>query len=310
MDNKNDRGEGMNTFKYQDLKKKNYFEGWYQRITDENNNVNYAFIFGITKNESDPHAFIQVFDGIKNEMDYYRFEYSDFYYSKDTVFIKENYLSLDSMYLKTDALEISVLFTNTKKLNNHYKNNSAMSFLSKLPLECFQEIVVMDALYKGELTVGNQLTHISGKSYLEKTYGNKFPTKWIWIQGNHFNKDVSLSFSHAIVPIFKWKKKGFLTILNHNDKEYRFASYNLARMKILERSYSQVEIVIRKRRYKLVIIAKLVKPTKLVGPSENGVMNLKVYESINSLATLTFTKGRKIIFDTMGRSIGFENMYD
>ncbi len=300
----------MNTFKYQDLKKKNYFEGWYQRITDENNNVNYAFIFAITKDESDPHAFIQVFDGVKNENKYYRFELSDFYYSKDTVFIKENYLSLNSMYLKTDNIEISVLFNNTKKLKKHFGNNSAMSYLVKFPFECFQEVVTIDGYFKGEITKNNELKHIEGKSYLEKTYGKKFPSKWIWIQGNHFNKDISLAFSHGLIPFFKWKVKGFTTVLVHNGKEYRFATYNFAKMKIINRSFSQAEIMIKKGKYKLLINAKLVKPVKLVGPNENGVMDLGVDESINSLATITLYKRRKIVFDTMGRSVGFENMYD
>ena len=300
----------MNTFEFRNLKKKNYFEGWYQRLVDEDKNINYAIIFGIAKNELDPHAFIQVFDGVKNESKYYRFESSDFYYLKDTVFIKDNFLSLNSLYLKTNDLEISVLFSELRKLKKLFFNNSAMSFLSRFPLECFQEVITMDGLFNGEMTIENESQHISGKTYLEKSYGSKFPQKWIWIQGNHFNKDVSLSFSHGMIPFLKWKIKGFMTVLNYNGKEYRFASYNLARMKIIKRTASQVEIVIKKRRYKLIINAKLINPTKLIGPSDNGKMDLIVYESISSLATLTFYKGRKIIFDTMGRSIGFENMYD
>lgn len=300
----------MNTFKYQDLKKKNYFEGWYQRLTDENNNINYSIIFGITKNEGDPHSFIQIFDGVKNESIYHRFEISDFYFSKDTVFIKENYLSLNSMHLKTEDLEINVLFNESKKLRKHLGSNSAMSYMSKWPIGCFQEVVVVDGFFKGEIIISSILKNINGKTYLEKTYGTKFPEKWIWIQGNHFNKDVSLTFAFGLVPILKWKVKGFITILNHNGNEYRFSSYNFAKMKIVKNYKSQVEIVLKKRRYKLVINAKLVKPVKLVGPSQQAAMDLKVFESINSLATLTFYKGKKVIFDTMGRSVGFENMYD
>ena len=151
----------MNTFKYVDLKRKNYFEGWYQRITDENKNVNYAFIFAITNDENDPHAFIQVFDGVTNENKYYRFEQSDFYYSEGTVFIKENYLSLNSMYLKTENLEVSVLFNSSKKLKKQCKNNSAMSYLVKFPLECFQEVVTIDGYFKGELTLNRELNNMS-----------------------------------------------------------------------------------------------------------------------------------------------------
>ena len=141
----------MNTFEFRNLKKKNYFEGWYQRLVDEDKNINYAIIFAITKNELDPHAFIQVFDGVKNESKYYRFESSDFYYLKDTVFIKDNFLSLNSLYLKTNDLEISVLFSELRKLKKRFFNNSAMSFLSRFPLECFQEVITMDGLFNGEI---------------------------------------------------------------------------------------------------------------------------------------------------------------
>lgn len=300
----------MNTFEYRNLKKKNYFEGYYQRLVDEDNNINYAFIFAITKNEEDPHAFIQVFDGTKNISKYYRYETSDFYYSKGTVFIKDNFLSLKSLYIKTEDIEVSVLFSELKELTSRFRNKSAMSFLLHFPLECFQEVVIIDGLFNGEIITENEALHISGKTYLEKTYGSKFPKQWIWIQGNHFNKDVSLSFSHGMIPFLKWKIKGFITILHYNDKEYRFATYNFSRMKIAKRTESQVEIVLKKRRYKLIIIAKLINPVELIGPNEEGKMDLQVFESINSLATLTFYKGKKIIFDTMGRSVGFENMYD
>lgn len=299
----------MNTFEYRNLKKKNYFEGWYQRLVDEDKNINYAFIFAITKNETDPHAFIQIFDGTKNISKYYRFDITDFYYSKDTVFIKDNYLSLNSLYLKTKDFEISVLFTELKQLKKRFWNNSAMSYLSSFPLECYQEVVVIDCSFEGEIVVDDLPVHITGKSYLEKTYGTKFPKKRIWIQGNHFNKDVSLSFSYGIVPFLKRKIKRFITIINYNDKEYRFASYNLSRVKIINQTKSQVEILIKKRRYRLIINVMLIEPIKLIGPGDEGYMNLEVFESVNSLATLTFYKGRKIIFDTMGRSVGFENMY-
>ncbi len=300
----------MNTFAYKDLKKKNYFEGWYQRITDENNNINYAFMFAITKDEHDPHAFIQVFNGVTNKSKYYRYETSDFYYLNDAVYIKDNFLSPKSMFVRIDDIEISVLFNESQKLKKHYMSNSSMSFLSRFLLECYQEVIVIDGTFSGEILIDGETQNINGKGYLEKTFGSKFPEKWIWIQGNHFNKDVSLTFAHGIIPFLKWKVKGFFTILIYNGKEYRFTSCNFSRMKIKKQLPEQIEIVIKKRRFKLIINAKLIKPVKLVGPSKNGVMNLDVFESINSLATLTFYKGRKIIFDTMGRSIGFENMYD
>lgn len=298
----------MNTFEYKNKKNKNYFEGWYLRVTDEAKNVNLAFIFAITKDVDDPHAFIQVYDGIALTSKYYRFEIEDFKYLKDTVYIKDNYLSLENMYLKVEDIEININIENIVKLKRNRKNSSAMSYMVKFPLECFQEVNIIDGHFNGELILNDETKYIEGKVYLEKSYGNKFPEKWIWIQSNHFNKAASLTFAYGKIPFLKWKVNGFFSILKFNGKEYRFASYNFARIKINKISETQVEIILKRRFHKLIINAKMIKPVKLVGPLENGKMNLEVFESINSLATLTFYRGRKVLFDTMGRNVGFELM--
>jgi len=300
----------MKTFKYRNLRKKNYFEGWYQRITDENNNLNYAFVFAIIKDEKDPHAFIQVFDGIKKSSKYYRYKIEDFHFSNDTLFIKKNYLSLNSMAVKTKDLEISILFSNSIPLKTWFGTNSSMSFLSKLPLECFQEVITIDGTFSGNLIINNSLTNIGGKTYLEKTYGSKFPLKWIWIQGNHFDKEVSLSFSVALVPVLKRNVKGFITILIYKGKEYRFTSYNFSKIKVISNDYPWIEILITKGKYELKMRVKVVDSLKLIAPSKTGSMNLKISESINSLASLEFKKGNKMIFVTSGKYVGCENMYD
>lgn len=296
----------MNTFEYKNKKNKNYFEGWYLRVTDEGKNVNLAFIFAVTKNVDDPHSFIQVYDGIALTSKYYRFDIGDFKFLKETIYIKDNFLSLSSMYLNVGDIEININIENVMNLKKDYKVKSAMSYMSKFPLECFQEVNIIDGHFNGELILKNEEKYISGKAYMEKTYGNKFPTNWIWIQSNHFNKEVALIFAYGKIPLLKWKVKGFLSILKFNGKEYRFGSYNLARLKIRKLSDTQVEIILRRRFHKLVINAKMINPVKLIGPRENGEMNLEVYESINSIATLKFYRGRKVIFDTIGRNVGFE----
>lgn len=296
----------MNTFEYKNKKEINYFEGWYLRVTDENTNANLAFIFAVSKYKEDPHAFIQIYDGIALTSKYYRFEIEDFKFSENTVFIKDNYLSSESMYLKTSDIEINVQFNNIIELSSKHKNNSAMSFLVNYPLECFQEVNIMEGSFTGKLNMINKTSLIAGKIYLEKTYGNKFPDRWIWLQCNYFDKDVSLTFAYGRIPLLKWKVKGFFSVLIFNGKEYRFASYNLARMKYKEMKDNQIEITLKKRGYKLIIIAEMIEPVKLVGPLENGQMTLEVLESINSKATVIFSKRRRVVFDTKGRNVGLE----
>jgi len=296
----------MNTFEYKNKRDKNYFEGWYIRVVDESENINLAFIFAVTKDIEDPHAFIQVYDGIALNSKYYRFDVNDFKYKKDTVYIKDNSLSLGKMYLKVDNIEININLDINTDNNNKNINASAMSYMSKFPLECFQEINILDGTYSGKLTLNNKKMVISGKSYMEKTYGNKFPTKWIWIQCNHFDKEAALTFAYGKIPVLRWKAKGFFSILNIQGKEYRFATYNLSRMKINKISDTQVEITMKRRFTKMVINAKMIDPVKLIGPLENGKMLLEVFESINSLVTLTLYKGNKVIFDIVGKNAGFE----
>ena len=64
----------MKSFTYQNRRKKDYFEGWYTRLVDIENNINIAVIFALTKNELDPHAFIQVYDGVELTNKYFRFD--------------------------------------------------------------------------------------------------------------------------------------------------------------------------------------------------------------------------------------------
>ena len=95
------------------------------------------------------------------------------------------------MYLNVDNISITINIDEKVLLNKRGKNTSAMSYLSKAPLQCFQEVNIMDGSYSGEVIINDETKHINGKVYMEKTYGNKFPEKWIWIQCNHFNKEAS-----------------------------------------------------------------------------------------------------------------------
>ena len=50
-------------------------------------------------------------------------------------------------------------------------------------------------------------------------------------------------------------------------------------------------------------------PVTLVGPSDDGNMNLEVYESINSVATIRLFRKKVLLFESSGSYIGAENMY-
>lgn len=294
----------MKSFTYQNRRKKDYFEGWYTRLVNKEKDINYAVIFAITKNEKDPHAFIQFYDGIKLTNTYYRFDLSEFSFENNTARIGDNSLSPSQLQLETKDVSISVEFLETIKLDKYLGVDSAMSYMKYFPLVCFQEVNFMNGLYEGVINNVNQ----KGTIYMEKTYGYKFPKKWIWIQGNNFDTEINLSMSCGYIPIFGLYQKGFFAVISYKGKTHQFGSYNLSRIKITLQE-NGVKVIIRKRRYKLVIEVLDNNPVKLVGPTDKGNMNLEVLESINATGVVTLYKGKNRIVQSKGTHIGFENMY-
>ncbi len=297
----------MKTFKYQNKRDKNYFEGWYLRFTNSQTNDNYAVIFALTKSLDDPHSFIQVFHQDDDKCEYLRFSLNDFSYDfgSNTVRIKNNYLSLNELHVEgNQQIDISLKNHSFLKVGNN--NKSAMSYLRHFPLECFQEVIYLDAEFSGTIKKGNEI-NISGKAYLEKTYGNNFPSKWVWLQSNH-NLENSFSFSVGKVPFHFLKINGFFLLLQTKDKYYRFSTTNLSTIKV-EPFKGGVVVIIRRGFYKVKIHANMLKSTKLVGPSKGGVMSLTVNESLQSTARIKLYKFNKLIFDELFENVGFENMY-
>ncbi len=174
----------MNTFNYRRKHKTNYFEGWYVRLLGEEN---IAVIFGITTNNDKPHAFIQYTNS--KIFKYYEFRLEDVITKDNYVQFGQNILTPDNIYIKTEDVEIDAIFQNTTKLKKSLINNSIMSFLYYLPLECYQEVIYLDGEFKQGLKTGN--------IYMEKTYGRKFPKEWIWIQSNSF----PLTIATAKMPL-------------------------------------------------------------------------------------------------------------
>ncbi len=290
----------LNTFKFRNLHQKNYFEGWYFRFTDEATNKNYAIITAITYNEQHPHAFIQSFTDhtIKNQ--YYTFKTDDFTYNDYSIQIQRNTLSKEYINYTLDDISINLDFTDVTTLEDIDGPSSAMGYLSKYPLECFQEVVILDGYATG--TIDNK--PVKGKIYMEKTYGRKFPSKWIWIQSNHHLDNDALSFSVGKIPMFGFKVRGFLCILKTQQKTYRLSTYNFARI-----SVDNNVITLKKSGYKIMLKPQLKETCMLVGPSKLAKMDLDVFESINSSVIVEIYKRNKMIYSSTFTNAGIELMY-
>ncbi len=293
----------MKQFKLQDKKKHNYFEGYYTRVVDERQDINYAFIFAKTLYKKDPHAFIQIFDGTSNT--YLRFPLEAFDYSEShTVTIGDNTLSPQHLTVKNKTFIIDVTFHHQTSL----ESKSAMGYLSHFPLQCYQEVLYMSMDVIGTLIDGNTSVSLKAYGYMEKTYGRRFPKRWFWLQAAHFQRDTYLSMAGGSVPTLVVKPFGFFTVFMHKGTTYRFGTYNLSRIKIVRLEENKTQFIVRKKTYKLVIDATMHHPVELLGPSDYGAMNLPVYESLSSTVHLRFYINKILVYEGKSSYAGYENM--
>ncbi|MDD3392751.1 MAG: tocopherol cyclase family protein [Bacilli bacterium] len=288
-------------------KKHNYFEGWYIKINDIKNNEVYAFILGITLYKQDPHAFIMVISPNQKTSHYYRFNKSDFHYTENKVIIKNNKLTSHSLKIVLDDLKVDVNFSKPILLKKQLFNNSIMSYFKYLPLSTSHEIIFLKASVSGEIINNQSKINISGNCYMEKTMGNKFPKQWLWIEANNFNNP-NAALVIAIADIF-YNFKGFFCVLNINNKEYRFATYNGSKVSIIKNNSDNIEIVIKKKDIMLNIKTIYKDDYFLTAPTKNGKMKKIINESLNSNLTFTlYEKNKNIVSDT-SNYVGCENLY-
>ncbi len=293
-------------FELQDKKTKNYFEGWYLRIIDIANDVNFAFIFAKTLDETDPHAFIQIVNGMTGKNTYLRFDLNQFTYAHDTVSISSHSLSANQVIINHPEVKANITISDHDTL----KQKSAMGFLRKMPLECYQEIIYMKAIATGVVSFKGKKVTVNGTSYMEKTYGIRFPKSWFWLQANHFEKhNLKLSLAGGHVPTLKLRPFGFFAIIHHNDTVYRFATYNMASFKYVKKD-NHISIRIRRKNMVLILDVHAHRPIKLVGPVDAAKMTLDVYESLTSTVQLTLKQGQTVLVKDHSQYAGFEWMYD
>ncbi|KAB3535760.1 hypothetical protein F8154_05530 [Alkaliphilus pronyensis] len=303
------------------FKKKNYFEGWYFKLIDENTNNILAIIPGISyesKNEKS-HGFIQVFLGKENKTYYISFPTDNFSYSKDTfeISINKNYFSNNKIVLSLKssdcAIEGELSFTNIVPFPKSFLNPGIMGPFSFIPfMECYHGIVNIHHNIKGALLInGINTSFDNGYGYIEKDWGTSFPEAYIWLQSNHFaEKDVSVMFSIAKIPWLKRHFIGHISFLRIGDSFYRFATYTGAIVKSINISNNMLEATIKDGKGCLQITAYFSNSSILLAP-QNGVMKRDILESITAkvYVKLSDNKGN-IIFEGEGANTGLEMVGD
>lgn len=294
------------------LKKyKDYFEGWYFKIT--NNKTSISFIPGISINKEKKCAFIQV---ITNKDSYY-FEYDidEFKYGFDPfyVMIGDNFFSKDGIYIcikdkrKKDLITGAIEYSDSENINTNFLNPNIMGIFSYVPfMECNHAILCMNNKVNGFINIKNKkIMFDDGSGYIEKDWGTSFPKSYIWCQGNCFRKNkASFMLSIASVPFKIFSFTGVICSLIVDDKEYRFATYNNTKIIKYEVGES-IDIILKRGKYFLYISSDCLNGHELLAPSK-GRMDRDIIESISALVTVTLKKHDKVIFSDTSTNCGLE----
>lgn len=123
-----------------------------------------------------------------------------------------------------------------------------MSYYRYLPIECKHEINSMNHALSGHIEINNR--HISfdnGNGYIEGDRGRNFPTKYVWI--NTSNKELSATIAVATIPLGLFTIIGVTSLIVHNNKEYRFGTYNFTKAVKVSRD----EVILKKGKYILTV---------------------------------------------------------
>jgi tocopherol cyclase len=298
-----------------------FFEGWYYKLIDKTTRHKWVIIPGVFLG-SDPHAFIQVMDGSTSQTWYHRFAPDQFWAAPDRFEIQvgENHFTAGQISMNLErpeqSLHGSLRFSDRKPWPVNLISPGIMGWYAWVPtMECYHGVLSLDHAIEGELNVDGQSFNFSGgRGYIEKDWGQSFPSAWVWMQSNHFESaGTSLTASIAMIPWRKTRFRGFIVGFWFQGKLYRFATYTGARTVSLKVDDHQVDWVIRGRTqgamHTLHIVATRGDAGILAGPSTVD-MGKRVAETLTAKISVVLKQmvpGRdQTIFAGNGSFAGLE----
>jgi hypothetical protein len=298
-------------------KKKNYFEGWYFKNIDNKKQNALAVIPGISydNNHSDVHAFIQILNMNENKLNYFKYDISCFKFNEQCfeIEIERNYFSTKEMILEIDTENVNISshlsFKNIIPYPKKLFWPGIMGPFSFVPfMECYHGIVNIHHDVAGEIKYNDvSLDFSDGYGYIEKDWGQSFPSAWIWLQSNHFEEEkITLMFSIAKIPCFRKEFTAFICFFKFKDRLIKFATYTRAKIKKLNLTGNNIEIIIEDSRYMMKLHVFGNAQGSLKAPKD-GKMEREILESIDARVIVELMgKNADILYKGVGTNTGLE----
>lgn len=297
------------------LRKKQYFEGWYFKQVSRDQTYTFSFIPGVSLVENDPHAFIQIMNGYEATSDYIRYPVNEFSWDSRRLFLKvgSSTFTASGIILNIESENINLTgkidFSNMIRYPKSIFSPGIMGWYSFVPfMECNHGIISVNHDLYGKISINkNEVDFTGGKGYIEKDWGTSFPEAWIWIQSNNFKEhETSFSFSLAKIPWMGRFFIGFIAFLYLNRKFYLFSTYNKSVFSDITHSKEMIEITVRNKWNILKI--KVIKNSfgDLRAPV-SGEMSRRIKESVDSEVHLQLCdKHGNQEYEGTGKNVGLE----
>ena len=225
-------------------KTNNFFEGWYIKLVSADTGQRWAVIPGIfrgpksgSESSNEPksadQAFVQVLDGQTGRSWFHEFAVEDFHAATDRfdVSVGDNHFDGNGVTLNLPQLAGRINFTEPlDPWPVTLTSPGIMGWYGLVPfMECFHGIVSLGHGLSGELSVeGEPVRFDGGRGYIEKDWGQAFPSGYVWLQSNHFGTDsqASLVASVAIIPWLRGAFRGFIVGFKHGGTLHKWTTYN------------------------------------------------------------------------------------
>lgn len=289
-------------------KEKNYFEGWYlkhQKGTDGNGKEMLALIpsFHLDKFGRGSCSLQIITSDQAYQLSYAE---KDFSVAEHGFYIKmgNNIFTQRGMVLDINEPELTCsgeifygVFTPL--------DYDIMGPFALIPfMECNHGVISLGHDLQGQIILnGRTIDFSDGIGYIEKDWGTSFPERYTWIEwsGKIGQENACVMVSAAKIPFGGFAFTGFLAVVSVGGREYRFATYNGAKLK-----YRSAQGVWLQKGEMALIVSNLEGKGHLLDAPQKGKMARKIEECPFCSGKILFSIGEETILDVTSEMISFE----
>ena len=294
-----------------------FFEGWYIKVADREQDARWAFIPGVFRGQDGAartdEAFLQVLDGATGRSWYHRYPVEEFTAAADRFDVRlgPHRFNESGLHVELPDLHGDIAFTTPfDPWPVTWRRPGIMGWYAWVPMmECYHGVVSFGHALRGSLTVdGVSQDFDGGRGYIEKDWGRAFPAGYVWMHSNHFEgeSDASLVASVAIIPWLRSSFRGFIVGLRLGNRLHTWATYNGSRESRLEITETHVRWAMEGPSGTLSLEAERKRGGLLHAPIRTR-MHERVEETLDAQVhvRLVDPQGHRVL-DTVASSAGLE----